>query len=330
MLTLGAHMSIAGGVEKAVLAAKTVGCDVAQIFTRNTNQWAARPLGEAEIAAFRRNERDCGVRIVAAHGSYLINLGSPDPALQARSREGFRLELDRCERLGLPYLVVHPGAHCGDGEEAAIRRIAAALDTAHAATPGYAVTTLIEITAGQGSSIGHRFEHLAEIVSRVADPVRVGVCFDTCHAHAAGYELRSESGYHQTFEAFDRIVGLGRLKAFHLNDSRGPLGCRVDRHWHIGRGLMGAEPFRLLLNDPRFDGLPGILETPKGPEYAEDVRNLAVLRRLAGDARPKRAPKTLRLLPGSLVKAGRAVAHPKTTRAAPVARGRAVRERTRS
>ena len=308
MLKLGAHMSIAGGVDKAVPLARKIGCEVAQIFTKSSSQWAARPLADDEIAAFRRNVRDLGVAVSAAHASYLINLCSADAALSDRSLHAFRHEMERCETLGIPFLVAHPGAHRGEGEEAAIRRIAGCLDAIHAATRGFRVKTLLEITAGQGSSIGHRFEHIAEILSRVKDPERLGVCFDTCHAHAAGYDLRHESGYEATFAEFDRIVGIGRIRAFHLNDCRKELGCRVDRHWHIGRGFLGLEPFRLLMNDPRFDGIPGILETPKGPDYAEDLKNLSALRRLAGDSVPRQIPRALRLLPGSVVKAGRTAA----------------------
>jgi deoxyribonuclease IV len=315
-------MSIAGGVDRALSAGKENGCEVVQIFTKSSGQWAARPLPPQEVEAFRRRQEELAIPLVAAHDSYLINLCSPDEALWRRSLEAFRIEIARCEALGIPYLIAHPGAHCGAGERAAFDRIARGLDAALDATDagrtlagrksagaraqsGGGVMVLLEITAGQGSNIGHRFEHMAEILARVRRPERVGICFDTCHAHAAGYDLRSEEGYHRTFEEFDRVLGLGRLRAFHLNDCKKELGCRVDRHWHIGRGLLGIEPFRLLMNDPRFEGIPGFLETPKGADYAEDRINLRTLRRLIGDTKARRIPSRMTLLPGSLVKTGR-------------------------
>ena len=304
MLKLGAHMSIAGGVDKAILLGKKLGCEVVQIFTKNSNQWSARPLGEEEIAAFRANRVAFGMPVIAAHGSYLINLCSADSVLYRRSLEAFRHELERCEMLGIPYLIAHPGAHGGAGEKEAIARLTAALEAVFERPAGCSVMVLLEITAGQGSSVGHRFEHLAEIIGRIREPRRLGVCFDTCHAHASGYDMRTEDGYSRTFEEFDRTVGIERIEAFHLNDCKKEVGCRIDRHWHIGRGFLGLEPFRLLMNDPRFDGLPAFLETPKGPDYAEDIRNLRALRRLAGDPVTKRVPRKLRLLPGSRVKAG--------------------------
>jgi len=296
MLRVGAHMSIAGGVDRAVPIGHRAGCDVLQIFTKSSNQWAARPLREEEIASFHAAQKELGVPVVAAHDSYLINLASPDEALFGKSIEAFRIEMERCERLGIPYLIFHPGSHVGSGEAAAFRRIASALDELHAATRGYRLMVLLENAAGQGSNVGHRLEHLAEIISLARDPERLGICFDTCHAHAAGYELRNERDYGEVMRRLDATVGLERLRAFHLNDCRMDLGCRRDRHWHIGCGFLGLEPFRLLMNDPRLDGLPGFLETPKGEDCAEDVVNLATLRGLAGDPEPKERPREMRPL----------------------------------
>jgi deoxyribonuclease-4 len=306
-------MSIAGGVHKAILSGQKTGCEVIQIFTKSSSQWAARPLPEEEISSFLAAKSDCGIPVIAAHDSYLINLGSPDEALYRKSIGAFRQELERCEQLEIPYLIAHPGAHVGSGESAAIGRIASALNEVHADTETSAVRVLLEITAGQGTTVGHRFEHMARLMERSHQPERLGICFDTCHAHAAGYELRTEEGYTHTLKEFDRIVGIDRIEAFHLNDCKRELGSRVDRHWHIGRGLLGLEPFRLLMNDPRFEGIPGFLETPKGKDGAEDIVNLRVLRRLVGDTGPKPVPVSMKPihLPGSGRGGKRTVGEPK-------------------
>jgi deoxyribonuclease-4 len=283
---VGAHMSIEGGLDLAVERAARAGCDVLQIFTKSSNQWKAKDLGEPDVARFRERVVREGISIVAAHDSYLINLASPEETLFRRSLEAFVIELERCRRLGIPYLVAHPGAHVGSGTTQGIRRIASALDEAHAAVPGAECRVLLEITAGQGSVIGSRFEEIAEILSAVRSPESLGVCFDTAHAFAAGYDIRSQAGYEATFREFDRVIGLGRLMAFHLNDSRRDLGSRLDRHEHIGRGWIGREAFRLLVNDPRFASVPMFLETPKGPDLREDIENLATLRSLLGRDRP--------------------------------------------
>jgi deoxyribonuclease-4 len=298
MLRIGAHMSIAGGVDRAIPIGKRAGCEVLQIFTKSSNQWAARPLRDEEVAAFSSNQKDLALPVVAAHDSYLINLASPDETLWRKSVAAFREEMNRCETLGIPYLIFHPGSHVGSGEGAAFARIASALDELHAGTRGFRVRVLLENAAGQGTNVGSRFEHLAEIISLAKDPERLGVCFDTCHAHAAGYELRTRAGFERTFGEFDRIVGLSRLRAFHLNDCKQDLGCRLDRHWHIGHGFLGLEPFRLLLNDPRVEGIPGFLETPKGEECEEDVVNLGVLRSLLGDRKEKPIPIAMTPLAG--------------------------------
>jgi deoxyribonuclease IV len=282
MPLFGAHMSIAGGYHRALLAAQGYDCEAVQLFTKNSNQWRAREIADAEIALFGETLRQTGVRQLLAHDSYLINLASPDQFLYRRSLEAFIVELERAERLGLRYLVTHPGAHIGAGEEAGIERVAAALDEVHRRCSGFRVQVLLETTAGQGSCLGHRFEHLAVILDRLAQPQRVGVCLDTCHVFAAGYPLAPEADYRATFRAFDRVIGLERLKAFHLNDSLRPLGSRVDRHAHIGRGCLGLEPFRLLVNDRRFRDRPMILETPKeeGGKQNMDAVNLRALRKL--------------------------------------------------
>jgi deoxyribonuclease-4 len=274
-------MSIAGGMPLAVERAVAVGSGALQVFVKSSNQWAARPFAPGEVEAFRRAAADAGIeRHLVAHASYLVNLASTDDALWARSVEAFGVELDRCAALGIPSLVVHPGSPKDAGAEAGIARVAAALDRAYADPRRAGVRTLLEITAGQGRVLGGRFEELGAIVAAASCEDRLGVCFDTCHAVAAGHDLGSEAACAATFDALDRAVGLSRLGAFHLNDSKGALGSRLDRHEHIGRGTVGLEAFRRILNDPRFRGLPMVLETPKGEDLAEDRENLAVLRGL--------------------------------------------------
>jgi len=259
----GAHMSIAGGCHRALEIAQAFGTQAVQLFTKNSNQWHARPLPKEDIAQFRKLQRINKFRWLLAHDSYLINLASPDDKIYNRSIDAFTVELQRAEQLGLHYLVAHPGAHVGSGEEAGIARVAAGLDEVHRRCPGYRVKVLLETTAGQGSCLGHRFEHLASILERVAEPQRLGICLDTCHVFAAGYCLAPEHAYRATMREFDRVVGLQHLLAFHVNDSLKPLGSRIDRHAHLGKGYLGPEPFRLLVNDFRFRGRPMILETPK-------------------------------------------------------------------
>lgn len=282
MPLFGAHMSIAGGYHKALLAAQDHGCQAVQLFTKSSNQWKAKPLTDAEVALFRRTLRQAKLKYPTAHDSYLINLASPDEALYRRSVEAFVEEMERAERLGLAYLVTHPGSHVGSGEAAGLARVAAALDEVHKRCSGFRVQVLLETTAGQGDYLGHRFKHLAAILGRLAEPERVGVCFDTCHVFAAGYALAPEGEYRATLRAFDRLVGLRRIRCFHLNDSKRERGSRVDRHAHIGRGCLGLEPFRLLVNDRRFRNRPMILETPKeeGDNKDMDSVNLATLRGL--------------------------------------------------
>jgi deoxyribonuclease-4 len=282
MAILGAHQSIAGGFDRAVERARDRGCDCVQLFTKNTNQWRARPITDDEAQRFRTALHECGVTHPIAHDAYLINLASPDRSLWRRSVEALAEELRRAETLGIGYLVTHPGACTSSSEAAGLRRVIAALDRTCRETRGLAVGCLLETTAGQGTSIGWRFEHLAAILDGVAEPDRLAVCFDTCHVFAAGYPLRTAAQYDATMAEFDRLVGLYRIKAFHLNDSRRPRGSRVDRHEHIGRGRLGLAPFRRLIHDPRFARVPMYLETPKGQRDGIDldVMNLRTLRRL--------------------------------------------------
>jgi deoxyribonuclease IV len=260
---LGAHLSIAGGLPRAVDRAEASGCQALQIFTKSAGQWRARELPPDEIALFRRRVRQTGIRPVVAHNSYLINVAAADRALRRKSIAALLEELDRAESLGLDGLVMHPGSFTSGTERGGLTLIADALASILESRPKGTTRILLEQTAGQGTNLGHRFEHLAEIIDRLGGSSRVGVCLDTCHLLAAGYDLCSEDGYDETFRQFGRIVGFSRLKAFHLNDSKKPCGSRVDRHEHIGKGCLGLEPFRWLVNDRRFAKLPMLLETPK-------------------------------------------------------------------
>ncbi len=280
MPLLGAHMSVAGGVSKALDRGKSIGCDTIQIFTRNNNRWVSKPIPPEEIQRFHEKVKETGIWPVFSHAAYLINLAGPEEGLWEKSIAAFLDELERAEALGLLGVVLHPGSHMGAGEEEGIRRIVAALDRCHEATEGYKTLTLLEVTAGTGAHLGYRFEQLAEIRARVRHPERVAFCFDTCHAFAAGYDFRTEEGYARVMEELDRTLGIENVRAFHLNDSKHPLGSRKDRHEHIGKGYIGLDGFRWLLNDPRFDTVPMVLETPKSKDMHEDVENLAVLRSL--------------------------------------------------
>lgn len=283
-LPLGAHQSIAGGTPRAVERGLDAGCRVLQIFVKNNNRWVGKPIERPEAREFRSASREAGFARVIAHTSYLINLASPDADLRRKSIESLAEEIERCARLGIRDLVLHPGAHCGEGEVAGVARIAASLDEAFDRTGGARVRILLETAAGQGSCVGHRFEHLRDILGAVRTPRRVAACLDTCHVHAAGYDLVTRRGYAETIEAFDRTVGLARLAAIHVNDSKKPRGSRVDRHEHIGRGHIGRRGFRNLMTDPRLAAVPKFLETPKDDTLAFDRANLAALRRLASPA----------------------------------------------
>lgn len=290
MAILGAHQSIAGGYYKAVEIAHRTKCDCVQIFTKNNNQWNAKKLTDEDVRLFQGKLAELGVTHPIAHDSYLINLASPDPVLWKKSVDAFVVELLRAERLGIPYVVAHPGAHTTSTEAAGIAAVVRALDEVHKQTRGIAAKCLLETTAGQGSCLGCKFEQLAAMIEGVKDPDRLGVCVDTCHIFAAGYPFSTEKEYQATMKALDATVGIKLLRAFHLNDSAKPLGSRVDRHAHIGKGLIGKEAFRFLLNDARFKKVPMYLETPKGTpqEQAEgkfDKMNLQTLRRMISPQR---------------------------------------------
>jgi deoxyribonuclease-4 len=281
MLEIGAHLSIAGGCDLALVRAADLALTACQIFTKNANQWNAKPIDPAVVGRFAEQRTRTGIKHLVAHDSYLINVASPDDAMWEKSRLALREELDRCDLLDVPYLVSHPGGHVGSGEEAGIRRVASAINRIHDERPDGRAVLLLETTAGQGTTLGRSFEELAAIIAQVEDKRRVGVCFDTCHVFAAGYDIRDRTGYEATMRRFDEVVGLSNIRVFHLNDSVKGLGSRVDRHAHIGEGQLGSAPFGFLLFDPRFDGLPGVLETPHGDDGAELKADLAMLRSLA-------------------------------------------------
>ena len=278
-------MSIAGGYFKAVLAAKAAGCDCVQIFTKNNNQWRAKPLTDADAEKFQATLAEHGIKHPISHDSYLINLGSPDDELWKKSIDAFVIELQRADLLGIPYVVAHPGAFTSSSEEAGIKRIAKALNEVHKQTTGCTAQCLLETTAGQGTNLGWKFEHLAEIIELTRNPDLLGVCFDTCHVFAAGYPLDTEKNYQATMSQLNKTVGVKKVKAFHLNDSLKPFGSRKDRHAAIGKGEMGIKPFRYLLNDRRFRKVPMYLETPKDDDQGRnmDVVNLKTLRKLVKD-----------------------------------------------
>jgi deoxyribonuclease IV len=285
-------MSIAGGYYKAVVLAHELGCDCVQLFTKNNNQWRAAELTDEDAEKFRAAVAETGITHPIAHDSYLINLASPVDALWEKSVEALCVELLRADKLGLAYVVAHPGAFVTSTEAAGIARIVEALDAVHRRTEGIRAQVLLENTAGQGTNLGWRFEHLADIIAGVGRGELLGVCIDTCHTFAAGYPLGTEKEYRATIDELDRVVGLDRVKAFHLNDSKQPLGSRVDRHEHIGRGHLGLEPFRHLLGDPRFRHTPMYLETPKEQVNGEemDVANLRTLRGLAETSTKAESP----------------------------------------
>ena len=277
-MRLGAHMSISGGIEKAVVRGQEVGCEALQIFTKKSNQWKAKPLTATEVTAFRDACQAANIAPVIAHSAYLINLAAPDEALYEKSIQACLDELRRCEQLGIPHLVIHPGAHMGTGEAPGLKRIAAAIDRIHRETPTMQAAMALEVTAGQGTALAYKFEHFAAILEQVDEPDRLGFCLDTCHLLAAGYDFRTRQGYDRMMDAWDELVGIERIRAIHLNDSKKDLGSRVDRHEHIGQGYIGTKGFEFVLNDRRISHVPMVLETPK--EDDADVRNLATLRQL--------------------------------------------------
>ncbi len=283
-------MSIAGGLYRALLRGREAGCEVIQIFTRNRNRWKSKKLSAKEIDLFHKACDETSILAVAAHNSYLINLASARSHVLEKSFRALLQELERAELLGIPYLVMHPGAHVGDGEKKGLRRIADALNRVFERTSDYRVKILLEMTAGQGTSLGYRLEHLAEILEMTESQERLGVCMDTCHAFAAGYDFRTTKAYRQFFGEFDRILGLDRLRLFHLNDSKNRLGSRVDRHEHPGAGFIGLKAFSFFLNDPKLAHLPFLIETPKGKSKDGldwDVVNLNLLKSLIKKANHK-------------------------------------------
>jgi len=288
-MLLGAHVSIAGGLPRAAREARELGCEAVQIFSGSKMQWKTRALGDAEVRAYRRGMREAGVARSMIHDSYLINLASPDRGLLARSRAAFAEEMRRADRLGVDYLVFHPGAHVGEGEAAGLARVAESLNLVLATVPGR-VRLLIENTAGQGTSLGADLDHLAELLARAKPGRRMGVCLDTCHLFAASHDLRTRRAYEATMRAIDRSIGLQRVLAFHLNDSRAELGSRVDRHAEIGTGLIGARAFGWLVRDERFATIPGVLETPGGlPAFRRALHRLRRMRSRRSRGQPPRS-----------------------------------------
>lgn len=279
LLRLGAHMSIQGGLFRALERAESVSCTTLQIFTRNANRWQAKSLEAQDVDQFKKKRRQTGISPVFAHCSYLINLAARGEFYK-KSVEALIDEVRRAEALALDFVVFHPGAHMGEGEEEGLKRTAEALRTVLDATAGARCKIAIENTAGQGSRIGCTFGHLASLLDNFRSEPRVGVCIDTCHLFAAGYDIRTPRSYEQTVAALLRHVRRKRILAFHVNDSKRPLGSRVDRHQHIGKGEIGNQAFALLLNDPRFARVPKVIETPKGEDLAEDRMNLDLLRSL--------------------------------------------------
>ena len=274
-------MSIGGGVHMAIERACSIQCTAMQIFVKNNMQWFARPLAAEEIRAFIDHRQRRDLSAVFAHANYLINLAATNPQFHANSLRALAEELIRADQLELPFLVLHPGAHLGAGEAAGLDRIVASINAVFEVIPTVRTRLALETTAGQGSCLGHTFEQIAHVIRNVREPERLCVCLDTAHVFAAGYDIRSGPGTRAMFRDFDRIIGLDRLAAIHLNDSKTERGSRVDRHEHIGKGKIGIEAFRFIMRDRRFSKIPKVLETPKGKELREDVVNLRKLRDLA-------------------------------------------------
>ena len=279
-ILLGAHMSIAGGVHTAVERAMKIGCTTMQMFVKNNTRWNGKPLTDDDVSTYKKLLSESSIGPVLVHNTHLINLCATDKVILKKSCAVLKDEFDRAEQLSASYLNFHPGSHMGAGEDDGIQLVAESLNIIHAQTKEYRVKSVLEATAGQGTALGYRFEQLRAIIDLVDEADRMAGCIDTCHVFAAGYDISNEPGYWRTFEEFNAIVGLDRLVAFHINDSKRELGSRVDRHEHIGKGKIGKTAFRLLMNDERFRNIPKVLETPKGPEMKEDVRNMRVLRGL--------------------------------------------------
>jgi len=278
-MILGAHMSIAGGVDKAIERGASIDCDAIQIFVKNNNQWFAKEQTKEEIESFKKLQKKTNI-FVFAHTGYLINLASPKEDVYEKSMESMLGEIIRCQKLDIPYLVLHPGSHLGTGEETGIKKIIKSLNKLFKETKKSPVKVLLETTSGQGTNLGYKFEHISEIIAGISEKTRTGVCFDTCHSFSAGYDIKSKDGYKKTMEEFDKIIGIKNLLAFHINDSKFPMGQKKDRHEHIGQGFLGLEAFENILNDKRFKNIPMVLETPKDEDLKEDVENLKTLRSL--------------------------------------------------
>ena len=281
-ILLGAHMSIGGGVQMSIERARSIGCTAMQIFVKNNIQWFARSLTRHEINAFLKHRQRYELLSIFAHANYLINLAATNPQFHANSLRALSEELIRADQLKLPFLVLHPGAHLGEGEKAGLEKIIESIDCVLAGIPKVKTRIALETTAGQGSCLGSKFEQLAYIISRVREPERLCVCLDTAHIFAAGYNIGSESAVRNTFREFDRVIGRDRLVAIHVNDSKTARGSRVDRHEHIGKGKIGLGAFRFIMRDRLFREIPKVLETPKGKDLREDVMNMKTLRALAG------------------------------------------------
>jgi deoxyribonuclease-4 len=279
-ILLGAHMSIGGGIHRAIERSCSIEGTAMQMFVKNNMQWFARPLDRAEIKDFLRHAQRKQIEAAFAHSSYLINLAATNPQFHANSLRALAEELTRAHQLELPFLVLHPGAHLGAGEQAGIEKIVASIDAIWAVIPKVKTKIALETTAGQGSCLGDKFEHLAAIIENVREPERLCVCLDTAHVFEAGYDIGSEAGVKKTFREFDRVIGLDRLAAIHLNDSKTARGSRVDRHEHIGKGQIGLDAFRFIMRDRRFRKIPKVLETPKDKNLTEDVMNMKTLRGL--------------------------------------------------
>ncbi|MCX5834207.1 MAG: deoxyribonuclease IV [Deltaproteobacteria bacterium] len=281
---LGAHFSVVGGLHRALLRGEALHCSTIQIFTKNSNQWKARGLLPEEVSQFREALARTGISPVISHGSYLVNLASPDPLLYRKSLKSMIEEIERCHLLGISSVVIHPGFHGGRGETEGLRRVSAAINIILAETKNLSVKIVFEATAGQGTGLGSRFEHFAFLFDHIKEVDRVGLCVDTCHIFAAGYDLRGQKAYERMVRNVKDSVGLGKLELFHLNDSLKELGSRVDRHGHIGEGYIGLQAFRFIMRDERFTRVPKIIETPKETTFSSgdtaDRKNLALLRRL--------------------------------------------------
>lgn len=274
---IGAHVFVEGGVDSAITKAEEFGFTAIQIFTRNNNRWVSKPLSEKEINLFKEKLSNSNIKVVVSHDSYLINLCAIDKEILDKSRVAFKDELDRCELLGIPYLNFHPGSHGGAGEDEGIKLIAESLNLLHQQTKNYKVKSMLEATAGQGKALGYKFEQLAKIIELVEEKERMCVCIDTAHIFAAGYNIKDPKDYKKVMSEFDNIIGLDLLKCIHMNDSKKPLGSRVDRHDHIGQGEIGLEGFTNIMNDKKLKDVALILETPKSKDQHEDLENVKTL-----------------------------------------------------